>query len=820
VVNKSLTDVNNMTPNINNKRVSDIRLSLVGLVIIAVLPLMIFGIGIAWIFVEQKKTSIADNLKNTASALLVAVDHELLSQFPAMIDLSSDMSIESSNPIYFQKRTKQLLKTNNDWLNVVLIDPRTHKLILSAIPTTNPVPASISPISVDQVAMTGKPLIVGAFKSTAINNDPMILLMNPVFRDGKVRYVLCVAMNPKTISGIFGEQHFKTSWTGAVLDNQMKISGRSREPANYIGNQATQTLSDHIKASSQGMFVATNQEGNLVYTVFSRSEQTRWTVAIGIPAAEVEGPIRKILLQLTLIGSSTILFALFLASLVGRGIVLQRNTYEKVLVDSESRFRNLANSAPVMIWISDTDKLCTWVNQIRLNFTGRTIEQELELGWKDNIHPDDSVRRYEEFAAAFDTRQPFSIVFRMHRADEEYRWILENGIPIYENNAFKGYVCSGIDITERKQAEIALIARESDLAAAQALSHIGSWSLYLDEHGEHWSGSKELYAIYEYPLSMQLTMQTGFERIHPEDEEYVQASWSSALTGDGPQEWEHRIIINDQIKWINVRVNFKNVESGKLEANGTIQDITARKLAEDTQRIIKQELFESNARLLKLTDHMHITIDEEKKKIAREVHDELGMAMTTLKFDLAWLQRNYPPEKEEVANRINSMEATIHTTIKSIRRIVTQLRPVLLDDADLIAAVEWHTREFENRTGIKCTLQIEAHNLSLSKSDSVNMFRIFQESLTNILRHSNATNVAICLNSNKIETAIKISDNGKGVSDKEILSSISYGIQGMKERARLSGGEITILGIPGKGTTIHVSIPNKEGDGYGSLIDC
>ena len=245
---------------------------------------------------------------------------------------------------------------------------------------------------------------------------------------------------------------------------------------------------------------------------------------------------------------------------------------------------------------------------------------------------------------------------------------------------------------------------------------------------------------------------------------------------------------------------------------GINTDITDRKLAEESQLRTERELQQAHTVLQELTAHMHNALDNERRSIARDVHDELGTALTTLKFDLAWMKRNYPPVHRAIAERIESMETIIHQAMGAVHRIVSDLRPVLIDDDDLLATIEWHAKEFENRTGIVCTLHLDAEQGATIKKYSTGLFRIFQESMTNIARHAKASMVDISLLVDRGRTVLQVSDDGRGISDRELSAFDSFGIQGMKERVRLNGGEIVITGMPGKGTTVRVIIPNGSED--------
>ena len=459
-----------------------IGFSLVGLVLVAVLPMLVFGTVVAWMIIDQKKDAVAEELAGTARALRVTVDRELFGQFAGMEVLASDPSLDSADLTLFRNRARQVLKANTDWLAVALIDPRTHRIIAGAPSGPPPSPTSLSPVGVNQVVTTGRPLIVGAFASGKISREPILLLLAPVIRERKIPYVLGIAMNPKTLSNIFTEQRLAASWTGAVVDNHLTIAGRSRDQGRYVGVRATESVAGRINASASGMFTAFNQEGTKTYTVFNRSELTGWSVVLGVPAAEVDGPIQRTLWRLVTTGGTLMAFALILTGLVGRVIVRRRNAYEIALTESESRFRLMADSAPVFIWISDTEGRCTWVNQAMLDFTGHTREQAIGNGWAQTLHPDDVARCTETYAGAFESRQPFSTVFRLAREDGQYRWILDKGIPRYEKNVFVGYIGSGTDITERKEVESAL--QESEKRYRTLFSNAGAGIFIMSADGK------------------------------------------------------------------------------------------------------------------------------------------------------------------------------------------------------------------------------------------------------------------------------------------------------------------------------------------------
>ncbi len=266
---------------------------------------------------------------------------------------------------------------------------------------------------------------------------------------------------------------------------------------------------------------------------------------------------------------------------------------------------------------------------------------------------------------------------------------------------------------------------------------------------------------------------------------------------DGTVIWVEK---NTQTVW--------DAEGRLLYYEGSLEDITERKQAEE-------QLKNSHQQLRDLSAHLQSVREEERTRIAREIHDELGQALTGLKIDLAWLQnRLYQTRaivpRELLLEKIRSMSTLVDTTIQSVRKISTQLRPGVLDDLGLTAAIEWQAHEFQRRSGIRCKVALQPEDIVLNQTQSTGIFRIFQEILTNIVRHANATRVNIGMREDGGTLLLQVSDNGRGITESDISGSQSLGILGMRERAVLLGGSVTIGGIQGKGTTVTVRIPLRK----------
>jgi signal transduction histidine kinase len=233
------------------------------------------------------------------------------------------------------------------------------------------------------------------------------------------------------------------------------------------------------------------------------------------------------------------------------------------------------------------------------------------------------------------------------------------------------------------------------------------------------------------------------------------------------------------------------------------KDISERKKFEE-------ELLQSRERLRDLAVHQQVVREEERGRIAREIHDELGQALTALKMDIHWVSHRLPKVEAPLTEKTKSMSVLIDRTVKSVKRISSDLRPGLLDDLGLSAALEWQAEEFSDHTGIPCEIKSDPHDIVLDQQLSTGIFRIFQETLTNIARHADATRVDATLkkDSDKVEMAVR--DNGRGFDTRQTPDPKSYGLIGMYERVHSFGGDLKINSAKGLGTTIEVSIPINE----------
>jgi signal transduction histidine kinase len=220
------------------------------------------------------------------------------------------------------------------------------------------------------------------------------------------------------------------------------------------------------------------------------------------------------------------------------------------------------------------------------------------------------------------------------------------------------------------------------------------------------------------------------------------------------------------------------------------------------------QLRESEDKLRRLAAHLISVREEERAHIAREIHDELGQVLTGIKMEVGQLAKQL--KDKALLERTDSMSKLIDSTVQTVRKIATGLRPEMLDDMGLVAAVGWQAKEFQKRTGIRCRAKLPPETTKLDIDVSTTAFRIFQEILTNVARHSRATRVDIDLGVTEDQVRLEVQDNGVGIADSDLNGRKSLGLLGMHERALLFGGEVNISGAPGHGTRVAVVIPTRN----------
>lgn len=489
----------------------------------------------------------------------------------------------------------------------------------------------------------------------------------------------------------------------------------------------------------------------------------------------------------------------------------ERAVIEDALRRNERRYRSLVLATAHVTWTGApngevVEPLPTWET-----FSGQRFEQYRGFGWLESIHPDDRERIAERWRKAVtrETRPPneryYEIEYRVRRRDGVYREFVARTVPVFDSEGkVQEWVGVCFDITEQKAAEQRLRASENrfQLVTRATTDIVYDWDMATN--AIWWNENLNL--IFGYSGRPEdLGIDFWFGLIHPEDTTRINTSLFKAIA-QGKQFWA------DEYRFKRCDGSFGNVldrgyilrdSQGKpMRMIGAMMDITERKISE-------QRLRDSREQLRALTAHMEQVREEERTRIAREIHDELGQALTGLKMDLSWFSGRLP-NQPALLDKSTAMLRLIDSTVNAVRRLSTELRPAILDNLGLVAAIEWLAAEFQKRTGVNCEFITPEEDLVLDQERTTALFRIAQEALTNVARYADARAVQILLEHEGTQLLLRITDDGRGIADAEQKSTHSFGLLGMRERAHLLGGSFEITGQPGRGTTLTVRIPAPQ----------
>jgi PAS domain S-box-containing protein len=478
-----------------------------------------------------------------------------------------------------------------------------------------------------------------------------------------------------------------------------------------------------------------------------------------------------------------------------------RKSAEEEAQRKEEQFRKLTESSPLLIWMSDKEGMCIYFNKQWLNFRGRTMEQEKGTGWTEGVHPDDKKNTLEIYHGAFNKRESFEIEYRMLNRNNEYRWIYDKGAPMYNNNGkFLGYIGSCIDISKRKKAEKQL--EESEAKFRKLFSESNAINLIIDsENGQIKAANDSARKFYGYENLESMSI----HEINQLPVEEVQREMQYAYQKNKNLFYFRHRLANGEIR--NVEVH-----STPLEIDGTkslfsiIHDITERLRAEEALRQSEEKFKKSRNQLRKLSVHQQEMLEKERSYIARQIHDELGQNLTAIHMGLAIMRKHITRKDRQLFSKVQELSHITQATLSRIKKLSTELRPQLIDDMGLIAAIEWHSGNFEKSTNITCKTELIIEETDIPKEMAIHIFRILQEGLTNVYKHAEADSVNITLKKADNSIHLIIKDDGKGIREEDFQKTSSFGIQGIEERARLMNGTLTLC-ENNPGTMVHVEIP-------------
>lgn len=481
-----------------------------------------------------------------------------------------------------------------------------------------------------------------------------------------------------------------------------------------------------------------------------------------------------------------------------------REHMESQLRESEHRYRTVVKSAPICIYEFDPNMTLLSMNPAGLRMLDLQDEKDILGCAFPKLLPQEE---YQRLRPTLDrAQQGHSVQFDFHLIvrgqSKVFRQLLTPVVRI------DGTVCKlvglTLDLTHERTAAEALQRSEARLREAQRVAQIGSWDLDIPTNALTWSD--EVYRIFEIdPNGFGASYDAFLQLVHPDDREFVNQVFTDSLKNRQPYNIVHRLLMPDgRMKFVHERCEtIYDGQGNALRSIGTVQDIT-------TQQETANELRQTLQHLHELTRQLERVREEERKSLARELHDEFGHTLTGLKFDLKKIQRHLSEGAiEHISPRIHSMLQTLDALFQTIRRVAGNLRPTLLDDLGLLAALDWQCQQVQRQTGITC--YVECRNAQpltrLTPDQATSLYRVAQEFLTNTVRHAQASSVMVKVWEQDDTLNLEIQDDGTGITHEDLLKSTSYGIRSMRERISLINGEFFITGHPEKGTQVRIKLP-------------
>jgi PAS domain S-box-containing protein len=456
----------------------------------------------------------------------------------------------------------------------------------------------------------------------------------------------------------------------------------------------------------------------------------------------------------------------------------------------------VAELAPVLIWMSDANKRCTYVNAAWTAFTGRTLEAVLADGWRETIHADDLPRCLEVLDTAFERRQPFTLEYRLRRHDGKYRWVLDSGIPLLApDGSLTGYVGSSVDITERRLAEESLRRKESELTEAQRLAAIGSWQW--DSSTDEVVWSDELYRIAGLESRSPAAAASNHPHLYAsEDWERITRCAQEAMQSGSPYELDVQMLSRGGRRWVTARGEAMRDAQGRITGlRGTVQDITVRKRAEEMLSNQSRRLIEAQ--------------EAERARISRELHDDIGQRLALLAMGLEQLQQ-LADSTSELHRSIAALSRQTIDIATDVQALSHELHSYKLQHLGVGPAIRDFCSEVSARHKVEVDFTLRDVPGTVRPDIALCLFRVLQEALQNAVRHSAASRFAVSLESTPKVLTLTVRDGGRGFNPESVQPDRGLGLTSMRERLKLVAGELVIDSKPDRGTTVVARVPLRE----------
>ena len=449
----------------------------------------------------------------------------------------------------------------------------------------------------------------------------------------------------------------------------------------------------------------------------------------------------------------------------------------------------------MLIWGSGIDKLCTYVNKPWLDFTGQSLDSELGEGWADGVHPEDLRLCLDTFTQCFDRREKFSLEYRLRRYDGDYRWILDFGVPRFEEDgSFAGYMGIAVDVTDRKLVEETLRESEARFLELAEQSRTTHWEV--DPRGLFNYVSDVSQATWGYRPD-EVMGQLHFYDLHPEEgrNEFKAANFAIMEQKQRFQDVVHALKKKDgRVGWGSVNgIPVLNADGTLRCYRGSCTDITERKLAEEALLGISRKLIEAH--------------EQERTRIGRELHDDIVQRLALLVVQLDGIQQHIPDSASEFGRQIGDLRNQTSEITNDVQSLSHELHSLKQEYLGIVGATRNFCREFGERQKVEVDFQSYDIPDTLPTELFLPLFRVLQEALRNATKHSGVRSFEVKLWGSSEDIQLTVRDLGAGFDSEAAKRCTGLGLTSMKERLRLVGGELSINSQRERGTTIHARVP-------------
>ncbi len=500
------------------------------------------------------------------------------------------------------------------------------------------------------------------------------------------------------------------------------------------------------------------------------------------------------------------------------------------LQQSEAQFRTLANSIPQLTWMADPDGSILWYSDRWYEYTGLSKEETNGSTWKSRVAPENKNAVLETWDASIGAGEPFEMEFRLRGADGVYRWFLTQVTPIRDSSgAIKHWFGARTNIHEQREVRRALEETQERLVLAQKASHCGSFDFDVATGVNFWSD--ELQRMYGFPAgAFPGTHEAWLDCVLPEDRAIAEEPFRSRESNEFETEFRIERRDDGEIRWINSRGRIRRDTAGKpVRIIGLHIDMTRMKRAEEElkrahddleARVLARtsELRIAEDRLRRLSGRLMQSQDDERRRIARELHDGLGQYLVASKMSLDLLSMTLSHDSRAI-ERLADAAKQIETAISETRTISHLLHPPLLDEVGLESALVWYAEGFAKRSSIAVDVDIAPSIGRLPTDVETALFRVVQECLTNVHRHSASVTASVRLfRAGGGDLTLEVSDQGVGIPANSPISDSArpapgVGLQGIRERVLQLHGKMDLISGEGKGTRVVVTLPGAAQGG-------